>query len=121
MLTKKKKDFYRQLLSGQLEKLMEEVAGSLDGFSEIAESSPDFTDRATLESFIDLSMHMKERHRNLIFKIRDALDRVEDGTYGICSDCGEKISPKRLEARPVASLCINCKRRQETDERLRGL
>jgi len=57
----------------------------------------------------------------MLLKIKDALDRIEEGTYGICEVCGEDISQKRLEARPVATLCINCKRRQEAEEKLRGL
>ena len=56
----------------------------------------------------------------LIRKIQAALTRIDDGTYGICEDCGDDISVPRLKARPVTRLCINCKAKQEEDEHLRG-
>ena len=59
--------------------------------------------------------------RKLISKIREALDRIDDGTFGICESCGEEISEKRLKARPVTTLCIDCKKKQEANERARGL
>jgi len=63
---------------------------------------------------------MKDRDRNLIVKIREALDRIDQGTYGICEECGEEISERRLMARPVTTLCIDCKTRQEEDESRHG-
>ena len=59
--------------------------------------------------------------RKLIGKIKDALERLSNETYGICEACGEEISEARLKARPVTTLCIDCKKRQETDEKVRGL
>jgi DnaK suppressor protein len=64
---------------------------------------------------------MRERDGNLIVKIKAALERIEEGTYGICENCGERISTERLKARPVTTLCISCKKKQETQEKLRSL
>jgi len=78
-------------------------------------------DQASAESHTDFTLHIKERENRLILKIKEALNRIDNGTFGICEVCGEKISEKRLEARPVTTLCIECKKRQEMDEKLRGI
>jgi DnaK suppressor protein len=65
-------------------------------------------------------LRIRERERRLITKITEALERIEEGTFGICERCGEDISDKRLEARPVTTLCINCKQEQEDLEK-RGI
>jgi DnaK suppressor protein len=64
---------------------------------------------------------MKDRERKLIVKIKKALERIENGTFGICERCGEDISIKRLTARPVTTLCIDCKTKEEALEKARGL
>jgi DnaK suppressor protein len=66
-------------------------------------------------------LRIRDRERTLIGKIREALERIEDGTYGICEECGEEITAERLKARPVTTLCIECKKRQETEEKVKGL
>ena len=121
MLKGKKKDYFRRLLTGKLEELLGKNSHTAGSVAEPTEKSQDFTDQATQESDMDLSIHMKERDSKLVAKIREALERVEDGTYGICEDCGQKISEERLKARPVTTMCIKCKRKQENDEKLRGL
>ena len=85
------------------------------------ENFPDPTDRATMESDRNFTLRIRDRERKLIAKIRDALDRIEEGTFGICEECGEDISSERLEARPVTTLCIECKKKQENDEKARGI
>jgi DnaK suppressor protein len=85
------------------------------------ENLPDPADRATLESDRNFTLRIRDRERQLIGKIKDALERIEDGTYGICESCEEEISEKRLKARPVTTLCIDCKKKQEDEERLKGL
>jgi DnaK suppressor protein len=65
-------------------------------------------------------LRLRDRDRKLVKKIREALSRIEDGTFGICEMCGEEIAIARLKARPVTTLCIECKSRQEEEERLRG-
>ena len=80
----------------------------------------DPADRATAESDRSFTLRIRDRERRLIRKIQSALQRIEDGSYGICEECGEDIGVPRLKARPVTRLCINCKAKQEEDETLRG-
>jgi DnaK suppressor protein len=65
-------------------------------------------------------LRIRDRERKLILKIREALQRIEDGNFGICELCGDDIGIDRLKARPVTTLCIECKRKQEAGERARG-
>ncbi len=109
------------MLIGHLDELLGKNSHTAGSVAEPTEKSLDFTDQATQESDMDLNIHMKERDSKLVAKIKEALERVEDGTYGICEDCGQRISEERLKARPVTTMCIKCKRRQENDEKLRGL
>lgn len=81
---------------------------------------PDPNDRATVESDRSFELRIRGRERKLMEKIEEALARIEDGTYGICAGCGEEIALKRLEARPVAKFCIDCKTRQEQREKEQG-
>ena len=121
MLTPKKKQYFKRLLNKQLQQLMALSGNPVNGLDRLREESRDFVDQASMESGLDFSIHMKERDSKLIAKIQETLDRIEDGTFGICEECGEEISEKRLRARPVKTMCINCKRKQEADEKLRGL
>ena len=81
------------------------------------ENFPDPTDRASMESNRNSMLRMRDRDRKLIFKIQEALQRLNDGEYGICEECGEEIGIERLKARPVTTLCIACKSSQEIAER----
>jgi DnaK suppressor protein len=74
-----------------------------------------------VESDTSFAFHIKGRESILIRKIKDALIGLEDGTFGICDECGEEITEARLQARLVATLCINCKGQQENQEEIRGL
>jgi DnaK suppressor protein len=74
---------------------------------------PDEIDTASSESGLAFIGRLRERERVLLQKIEDAMQRIEDGEYGVCASCGEEIGVKRLEARPVATLCIDCKSQQE--------
>ena len=78
----------------------------------------DHTDRASMETDRNFLLRIRDRERKLISKIDKAIERVEDGTFGLCDECGEGIEFKRLEARPVATLCVECKTRQEEDEKI---
>jgi DnaK suppressor protein len=121
MLTKKKQEFFRDLLDQRLAELLEDANKTLSGMSDQTENFPDPTDRASLESDRNFELRIRDRERKLIAKIKDALERLEGGTYGICEQCGEDISEKRLKARPVTTLCIECKKKQETQEKVKGL
>jgi DnaK suppressor protein len=79
---------------------------------------PDMGDQATAEANRDFMLRLRDRERMLLKKIEDTLDRIEDGTFGICENCGSQIGIKRLEARPVTTCCIDCKTRQEEEERI---
>ena len=107
----------RVRLHGMLDELESEVSSTLDGMRKDGGSAfPDPTDRATMESERNLTLRIRDRERKLKNKIEDALARIEDGTFGICEVCEEEIGFARLEARPVTTLCINCKSEQEQDE-----
>ena len=80
----------------------------------------DPADRATMESDRAFTLRIRDRERRLIKKIHDALQRMENGSYGFCESCGDEIGVARLKARPVTRLCINCKSKQEEDEQVRG-
>ena len=82
-------------------------------------SYPDPTDQATMESDRDFDLRIRDRERRLIRKIDQAMVRINDGTFGMCESCGGQISVKRLQARPVTTLCIDCKTAQEIEERTR--
>jgi DnaK suppressor protein len=81
------------------------------------ESFPDPTDQAVAELDNSFVLRLRGRETKLLKKIDEAIARIDDGTYGVCESCGEKISTKRLEARPVTTLCIECKTRQEAEEK----
>lgn len=119
-MNKKKLKYFKKKLTEQLKTLQDK--SSQNRITTLAESEQisDFTDQATLESDIDINIHFKERDSKLITKIKESLARIEEGIYGICDECEEEISEQRLEVRPVATVCIECKRKQENQEHLTG-
>ena len=121
MLSPKKLQNFRNLLDGKLGELQSEATKTVSGMTSYEETFADPTDRATLESDRNFTLRIRDRERKLIAKIKEALERIENGTYGICELCGEEISEARLKARPVTTLCIDCKTKQEVDEKVRGL
>lgn len=121
MVSKKKKEHIKELLTKRLNDLLEDANKTLSGMTDQTQNFPDPTDRASMESERNFELRIRDRERKLISKIKDALDRLEAGTYGICEECGENISDERLEARPVTTLCIDCKKKQENQEKVKGL
>lgn len=119
-MKKEKLEYFRKLLNERLDELVNEAAKTMSDMTDEEETFPDPTDRASVESDRNFLLRIRDRERKLILKIREALERIENGTYGICEECGEEISEQRLEARPVTTLCIDCKTSQEEDERRRG-
>ena len=93
-----------------------EVSTTVEGMREGNGAFPDPNDRATLESERNLTLRIRDRERKLRLKVEEALARIADGTFGICESCGEEIGVKRLEARPVTTLCVKCKSSQEDQE-----
>ncbi len=98
------------------------LSGAEDAMNNLPEQTifPDPGDQATVESDKNFMLRLKSREQKLIKKIEDAIERVEQGVFGICEVCGEMIDLKRLEARPVTTMCISCKVEQEEEEKLRG-
>ena len=113
--------FFRHLLQERLAEILGEADKTRNDMTGSASAFPDPTDRASLETDRNLSLRIRDRERKLISKIREALERIEAGTYGICERCGGEIAEKRLIARPVTTMCIACKSREEALERARGL
>ena len=109
-------DFFRKLLNERKQELLTEAGKTVDGMDENG-NFPDPTDRAAMESDRSFTLRIRDRERKLIAKIEEALRRLEDGSYGVCEECGEKIGAARLKARPVTTLCIDCKSVQEVAER----
>jgi len=110
--------------SEQLAEWRKELEGGLNNsmqsmHREEQASFPDPTDQATMESDRDFDLRIRDRERRLIRKIDQAMVRIKDGTFGVCESCGGSISSKRLQARPVTTLCIDCKTAQEIEERTR--
>ncbi len=109
---------FKNLLTRQLESLLQEAGKTVTGMTEEKSNFPDPTDRASLESDRNFELRIRDRERKLINKIRQALKRIEDGTFGLCENCEEEIGMERLRARPVTTRCINCKTEQERQERI---
>jgi len=121
MLSKKDLEYFKDFLEKRLEGLLDEATKTVSGMTDHRDNCADPTDRATLESERNFTLRIRDRERKLIVKIKEALGRIENGTFGICEECGEDISEQRLNARPVTTLCIHCKKSQESEEKLKGL
>jgi DnaK suppressor protein len=106
----------RELLS-QKEALLREAEEALNTLpGEI--NFPDMGDQATAETDRNFMLRLRDRERMLLKKIDEAVERIDNNTYGVCNTCGSEIGIKRLEARPVTNLCIECKTRQEEEEKI---
>jgi len=113
-------EHFRTILASWKQDLMEEVDRTMTHMKDEAANPPDPNDRATLESEFALELRTRDRERKLIRKIDEGLQRIEDGSYGYCLETGEPIGVKRLEARPVATLCIEAQERRERREKQYG-
>ena len=113
-------EFYRFMLTQEINKLLNEAEKTVTEMTNGKENYPDPNDRASLESDRNFELRIRDRERKLISKMREAIQRIDGGTYGICTSCGGEISDKRLTARPVTTLCIDCKTKQEKMEKLMG-
>jgi len=112
-------EYFKDILLKRLEELIDEAEKTVAGMTDTEETFPDPTDRATLESDRNFMLRIRDRERKLIVKIREALERIEDGNFGVCELCGDDIGIDRLKARPVTTHCIECKRREEASEKAR--
>ncbi len=109
---------FKAQLNGQLDSLLHDVGKTVSEMTEENPNFPDPTDRASLESDRNFELRIRDRERMLINKIRQALQRIEDGTFGLCESCEEQIGLERLRARPVTTLCIDCKTEEERKEKI---
>jgi DnaK suppressor protein len=115
-----KRQFFRYLLTQKMNELLDEAEKTVSDMTTGKENFPDPNDRATLESDRNFELRIRDRERKLLAKIQEAIKRIDDGIFGMCEVCGGPISEKRLMARPVTTLCIDCKTKQEKIERLKG-
>ena len=120
-MRKKDIDYFKKLLTNQLEELLEQADDTVSGMTSPKENFPDPTDRASLEADRNFLLRIRDRESKLIKKIKKTLERIENGTFGICESCGENISAKRIKARPVTTQCIECKTKEEALEKALGI
>ncbi len=113
-------EHFRNILRGWKRDLMEEVDRTVHHMQDEAANFPDPNDRATQESEFTMELRARDRERKLIKKIDESLDKLDANEYGYCTSCGDEIGIRRLEARPTANLCIECKSLDEIREKTRA-
>ncbi len=119
-MNEKQLEHFRQILNSWKQQLMEEVDRTLHHMQDEAANFPDPNDRATQESEFTLELRTRDRERKLIRKIDEAVTSLGGGDYGFCEACGIEIGIRRLEARPTATLCYDCKVLDEIREKQMG-
>ncbi len=112
--------YFRRLLLQRKRVLLEDMGRTVHHLQDEGTSLPDISDRATQEEEFNLELRARDRERKLIKKIEDALQQLDEGHYGFCNSCGVEIGIRRLEARPTANLCIDCKTLDEIREKQTG-
>ncbi len=113
-------EHFRKILLAWKQELMQEVDRTVHHMKDEAANFPDPTDRATQESEFSLELRTRDRERKLIRKIDQTLDLLDRDEYGYCDSCGTEIGIRRLEARPTATQCVDCKSLEEIRERQLG-
>lgn len=114
-------EYFKNLLDNRLKELLNHADDTVVGMANSRENFPDPTDRASLEAERNFMLRIRDRESKLIKKIKKALLRIENKTFGICEKCGEEINIERLKARPVTTHCIDCKTKEEAMEKALGL
>ncbi|GLR64066.1 RNA polymerase-binding protein DksA [Marinospirillum insulare] len=113
-------DHFRKILQDWKQDLMEEVDRTVKNLKEEASNFADPADRATQEEEFSLELRTRDRERKLIKKINETLTSIEEDDYGYCEACGIEIGIRRLEARPTATMCVDCKSLAEIKEKQIG-
>ena len=113
----KQKAHFKKILEAWKQQLMNEVEKTVDHMNDETANYPDPLDRATQEEEFALELRARDRERKLIKKIEKTIRSIDSDDFGYCEDCGEEIGIKRLEARPTANLCVNCKNLAEIKEK----
>lgn len=116
-MNEKQLGHFKEILSAWKKQLMEEMTQTVQNMQSEASNFADPADRATQEEGFSLELRTRDRELKLTKKIDEALDRIREGDYGYCNDCGAEIGLKRLEARPTATQCIECKTIAEIREK----
>ncbi|MCF6328952.1 MAG: RNA polymerase-binding protein DksA [Henriciella sp.] len=116
-MDEKETKHFEKKLENMGKSLLSEAEKTLSDMTDHSDNYPDPTDRASAESDRSFELRIRDRERKLLGKIKAAAERITDGTYGICDECGDDIGFKRLDARPVTTLCIACKTKQENHEK----
>jgi DnaK suppressor protein len=116
-MDKEKKDYFRQRLEKMLNDVLSEADKTLTEMIGQNDRYPDPTDRASAESDRSFELRIRDRERRLLSKIKSTISRIDNDDFGVCDSCGNDISIERLEVRPVATLCIDCKTKQENHEK----
>ncbi|MCP5165461.1 MAG: RNA polymerase-binding protein DksA [Pseudomonadales bacterium] len=116
-MNEKQREHFRNILQKWKSELMQEVDRTVTHMKDEAANFPDPADRATQEEEFSLELRTRDRERKLIKKIDSTMERIEQDDYGFCDACGVEIGIKRLEARPTANLCIDCKTLDEIKEK----
>jgi DnaK suppressor protein len=114
-------EYFRTLLTDRLNELLKHADSTVTGMTQPKENFADPTDRASHEAERSFELRIRDREHKLIKKIKKALERIDNGTFGRCETCEEEISIDRLKARPVTTQCIECKTREEDMENALGL
>lgn len=114
--TEEKRRYFKNVLTQMLDAASSETGRDSRNIVHFGEDSGDFADLASIDIDKTLNLRIRERGSRLIRKIKEALIRLEDGTFGICDECGSEIPEKRLQVRPIATLCIRCKEKEEMAE-----
>ena len=119
-MNEKQTEHFRQILLAWKHELMEEVDRTVHHMQDEAANFPDPNDRATQESDFSMELRARDRERKLIKKIDESLMNLDNDEYGYCEACGVEIGIRRLEARPTATQCIDCKTLEEIREKQMG-
>ena len=120
-MNKRDREKFKKLLIAQRDQIMGNAKRALSGDIHLdPDDFPDEMDTASSEVNLQFTGRLREREHSLLAKIDAALEKIADGEYGACMNCGEDIGVERLKARPVAELCIECKSEQEKLERRTG-
>ena len=119
----KKKDikYFKELLTKRLEELLSQANNTVSDMHMTKGNFPDPADRASYESDRNFELRIRDREYKLIKKVKNAIERIENETFGVCDSCGGDISVERLKARPVTTQCIECKTKEEALEKALGL
>ena len=114
-------EYFRQLLHDELVELAARAKSTVGSLVNDSSSDSDPLDQAARDNDRNYLLRIRDRESHLIRKIKVALDKLDEGTYGICETCGEEIAMARLMARPVTAHCIQCKTRMEAFEKVSGI